>query len=1111
MNIDYDSILRRFKTEHTSIFKIFKSTYKKDLNEMRAYSIVPLKKMSDSDAIAVLSSIKSIREKEREFQNLESLSKVLLGNELNGENTDFSKVKSCLLSFKTIMEYFKFDVSNSFKELVLSGANEDKFSEYITKIQDLLKSAEISNGYSMLKDSSNLDITQVVDRLVLLKDNITGLIDEYRTITTLSKEELSFDTIDDSVLKLCTIQKIKNELKENEVELKETFRFLFDGTETDWEEIKVSLEWTAKFRPYIKIFNLNESFINKMISLECKKEITELVASIEHLKLASVNDFEWFNALYEKDHQLWELSISNVINMLKRCISNLHGLEEWIDFKNTRRDCCTNGLGNVVDTILSDKIPPEYVIDSFKKRFYKLWLDSIIPNYPNISAFRRKSHDDMIERFKELDKKQMNIAKLRVKEGLLSKLPDTNKMTSAVDEVGILKRELAKQRKIMPIRKLFAKIPTLLPTLKPCLMMSPLSVSLFLESELYNFDLVIFDEASQVCTENAIGAIIRSKQIIVAGDNKQLPPTSFFNATTNDGDYDVDSEEDFEEGDYESILDEMLTSFPERSLKWHYRSKNEELITFSNVKIYNHSLITFPSSAENIPNNGVEYAYVEDGVYDRGAKKNNVNEAKKVAEMVFEHFKNSSNRSIGVIAFSGSQQQAIDEEVTKLRLTNPMFESFFNEDKEEPFFIKNLENVQGDERDTIIFSIGYAKDSRGVMYMNFGPLSRNGGYRRLNVAITRAKYNIKLVGSIRPTDIKSDVNAEGVKMLRSYIEFAIKGKAALENELSYDKFVDVDSPFEEAVYDFLVSRGYKVSTQVGCSGYRIDMAVKHPTLDGRFVIGVECDGATYHSSRTARERDRLRQSVLEDMGWKFHRIWSTDWIKDPITEGELLVHVVERAIATYVDNFENITTVQNDVAENPVEAYYETQENVISEMSSESPRFAVYIEADAFSARKGDYGVTGLCRAIKETINIEYPIHYELICKRIAPIYGNQKATVKIRNEVNYGLDSIKNEIMRDGDFFYPKSYEKVVPKAPSSGELPRVISHISDDEISVAMLMIASDSFGLSKKSLFQIVAKEFGFNRTGANINNAFERVFDKLILENKVHYAEDKVVVV
>ncbi len=1111
LSIDYDSIAKRFKTEYTGFFKIFKASYKKDLNEIRACSITPVKKISDNDALSVLYSIKNIKEKETDFSNQLATNKELLGTLFSREETNFEKIKDCISSVRTICEYFNFNVPHELKTMLIDGSNESKFTDKVQIIEDSLVDENLFIGINQLSDIEVKTTLELLEKLNRLKILLSRVSDTYKLISNHSETELSFDILDDNIAKLFIVQSIESELLENREKLTQTFEFMFEGTDTDWEEIKASLEWTGKFIPFIKSHNLNDSFVDNVISLAHKTSFSEVLSCVDKLKSNAEDDFIWFNLLYEKEYSLLKLPLSNAINKLNRCILNLSGLEEWIDFKTARKECYDNNLGNVVDVILNDKIAPEYVVSAFKKRFYKLWLDAIIPNYLSVNNFRRKSHEEMIERFKEFDLKQMNIAKLRIKESLISKLPDVNKTTSSVDEVGILKRELSKQRKIMPIRRLFARIPNLLPALKPCLMMSPLSVSLFLESELYNFDLVIFDEASQVCTENAIGAIMRAKQIIVAGDNKQLPPTNFFSATTSDSDYDVlDDDEEFEDGDYESILDEMLTTFPERSLKWHYRSKNEELITFSNVKIYNQSLITFPSVGENIPDNGVEYVYVEDGIYDRGGKKNNINEAKRVAQMVFEHFKNGTNRSIGVIAFSSSQQQAIDDEITKLRLSNPMFEPFFNEDLDEPFFVKNLENVQGDERDIIIFSIGYAKDSKGVMYMNFGPLSRNGGYRRLNVAITRAKYNIKLVGSIRPTDIKSDVNAEGVKMLRSYIEFATNGRIALESELNYNKFVDVDSPFEEAVYDFLVSKGYKITTQVGCSGYRIDMAVKHPTLDGRFVIGVECDGATYHSSRTARERDRLRQSVLEDMGWKFHRIWSTDWIKDPITEGELLVNAVENAIANYVDNFEKVSVQSEDLNEEIVEEYCDTEEIEISESTVEQFKFDTYVEANAFSARQGDLGIKGLCLAISHIIDVEYPIHYELLCKRIAPIFGNQKATVKIRNEVDYGLKQIKDNFIRKGDFFYPNTYGKIVPKSPPEGEVPRNITHISDDEIGVAMIMVASDSFGLSKINLFQIVAKEFGFNRTGANINSAFERVFTDLVSNGTLNYAEEKVVV-
>ena len=275
-------------------------------------------------------------------------------------------------------------------------------------------------------------------------------------------------------------------------------------------------------------------------------------------------------------------------------------------------------------------------------------------------------------------------------------------------------------------------------------------------------------------------------------------------------------------------------------------------------------------------------------------------EAERVAELIFEHFNKHPNRSLGVIAFGEVQQRAIETTLRAMRLKNQQYEHFFNEEKEDAFFIKNLENVQGDERDTIIFSIGYAKDAAGVFRMNFGPLSKSGGERRLNVAITRAKYNVKLVGSILPTDIDVDrVSAEGPKLLRSYIDFAINGIDSLQREATASDNVQHDSPFETAVYDFLDRKGYKLATQVGCSGYRIDMAVKHPTISGQYILGIECDGASYHSAKTARERDRLRQDVLENMGWKIYRIWSTDWIKDPVTEGNRLIKAINDAVKNY--------------------------------------------------------------------------------------------------------------------------------------------------------------------------------------------------------------------
>jgi superfamily I DNA and/or RNA helicase len=430
--------------------------------------------------------------------------------------------------------------------------------------------------------------------------------------------------------------------------------------------------------------------------------------------------------------------------------------------------------------------------------------------------------------------------------------------------------------------------------------MSPLTVSLFLESNQFNFDTVIFDEASQVCTENAIGAISRGKQVVLAGDSKQLPPTSFFTAAISDQEYDEEDKDDYTDVDsYESILDEAESLlFPSRTLEWHYRSRNEHLIAFSNSKIYNNKLVTFPSSVEKAPHNGVEYIYVENGIYDKGGRRDNIEEAKKVVTLIFENLKTFPDRSLRVITFSVSQRETIETILRKERLNNRNFDDFFNEEKDESFFIKNIETVQGDERDTIIFSIGYAKDYTGKMSMFFGPLSSTGGERRLNVAITRAKCNVKLVGSILPSDIKTErITSDGPKLLRAYVDFAMNGPKILNSEISSNGSDRTEAPFERSVYKFLVEQGFKVSTQIGCSGFRIDIGIHDPYDCSSYCLGIECDGTTYYSARTARERDRLRQTILEDMGWKIYRIWSTDWLRNPESEKARLLQTVKNTIS----------------------------------------------------------------------------------------------------------------------------------------------------------------------------------------------------------------------
>ncbi|CDE65483.1 uncharacterized protein BN646_00306 [Parabacteroides sp. CAG:409] len=896
------------------------------------------------------------------------------------------------------------------------------------------------------------------------------------------------------------------------------YKDYYNGVETDWEKLINALEYAVELKNFITLYNLPEPFVKDI----CGNSRIISYCYDEYLKISKQKDavqkgITWFASLFNNGEEFFLHNILDLAVRMSLCKDKKYLLEEWVDYCSNREKCNKAGLGEYLYKVEEFGVDSNYIVDSYLKRFYRLWLDAVLPNFPEVQNFRGRIQSQTINEFCELDKGQFKIAQARVRERVLSRIPDFNSINGARDEIAVLKKELNKQKRLMPLRKLFMAIPNLVTSLRPCFMMSPLSVSMFLEAQSYSFDLVIFDEASQVHTEDAIGAIMRGKQIIIVGDTKQLPPTSFFSTSLNDEDFDVDTDEVIEDNDagaYESILDEAVSILPERSLRWHYRSRHEALIAFSNFKIYNAQLITFPSSTENAPDCGVEYIYVKNGVYDRGGKKNNVIEARKVADLVFDHFRKYPNRSLGVVAFSEAQQSAIDAAIRQKRLQDPCLDKYFIEDKEEPFFIKNLENVQGDERDTIIFSIGYAKDNKGIMYMNFGPLSREGGYRRLNVAITRAKYNVKLIGSIMPTDIDLDkVSSEGVKMLRSYIEFAQQGIVALEKELTFNNYLEFDSPFEEAVYDFLQNKGYHVVTQVGCSGFRIDMAVKHPTQSGKFAIGIECDGATYHSARTARERDRLRQTILEDMGWNIYRIWSTDWIKDPKSEEEKLIRAIERALGDSLTKSNRNDDVVGENNKANMSTPVITIEEKIEPPKAQDAGYGFELYKRAYPLER--IGERGFIRKEYDIawniISVEQPIHFEELCRRIAPAYGRQKATSIVRDNVRYIFrNHLQEKIIEDKEgFIRIKDFKDVKVRIPNpDDDYLRPIAYICNEELALAMKTIVQHSFGITPNDLFIVTAREFGFKRTGENIINSLQCVYKQMIENNQFIEVDGKV---
>jgi len=610
-----------------------------------------------------------------------------------------------------------------------------------------------------------------------------------------------------------------------------------------------------------------------------------------------------------------DLSFRELPTILMKLVAESESVDDWILFNRWREQMAEAGFATVVEELINHKYSPDDAVDAVCAKLYQQLFDYFVTSLPHIGDFDGVRHEQIRDKYRSLDEWEIKAAAARVRQFQLGRddRPRIGWLAPMTSELGILKRETEKKRRHMPLRKLFNAVPGVLQRLKPCIMMSPLSVSTFLQAEALRFDLIIFDEASQVFPWDAIGAIYRGDQLIVAGDDKQLPPTSFFSRS----DIESDGDED-DIGDFESILSLCKSvNMPNKRLRWHYRSRREPLIAFSNKHFYNGDLVTFPS-VRDAARDAVQLVHVPDGLW---SERKNLPEARRVAGLVVDHFKNNPGKSIGVIAFNTTQQQAIEDAIYDLRRLSPVIDVLLKEGTHEPLFIKNLENVQGDERDVIILSFGYGKNEAGKFINNFGPLSKPGGERRLNVAITRAREAVSLVASVRSSDMDlSGSISTGAHLLKAYLEYAEHGVDSLSRSIS-EAQSSCESPFEEEVAAALIRHGLEPVPQVGCGGFRIDLALKHPSQSGLFCLGIECDGATYHSSKTARDRDRIRQTILEGLGWRIYRLWSTDWIRNPDLQIRRILAAYEAALSQ-VSNFDPSALTTADIEHDDLQPKY---------------------------------------------------------------------------------------------------------------------------------------------------------------------------------------------
>ncbi len=676
----------------------------------------------------------------------------------------------------------------------------------------------------------------------------------------------------------------------------------------------------------------------------------------------------------------------------------LDQLPDWVAWQHQLQMGRETPVAPLVALVEQGKVPASQVIPSFRRIVAQQQLHQIFQQDAELANFNGTLHNLRVATFQEVDKKRLDLAKINVLTRHYQQIP----LKLAFGAVGTVLGEVNKRQSHRPIRQLLSQAGSVVQDLKPVFMMSPLSVAQFLAPGKIEFDLLVIDEASQVKPVDALGAIARCRQIVVVGDDKQLPPSNFFSKlTSNDSNQNADDEEDdtglVTARELESILSlGKARGLTDTLLRWHYRSKHHSLIAVSNKRYYENRLYVVPSPWKQNAGLGLVWRHIKEGVYDRSNTRTNAIEANEVAKAVIHHALNQADQTLGVAAFSASQQRAIQDEVERLRRQNPLSEDFFTKYPHEQFFIKNLENVQGDERDVIFLSVGYGRDVYGKLSMNFGPLNRQGGERRLNVLISRARKRCEVFASITDQDI--DLNAatgEGVAGLKQFLHYTRTGQL----DVAQQSGRPIGSPFEEAVKEALESRfGWEVHTQVGMAGFFIDLAIVDPERKGRYVIGIECDGVAYHSSPSARERDRLRQSILESQGWFIHRLWGIDFFRRKEQELAKIKAAYDEALA-FLTDADRIAIVKPEEEQNVFHlTRKQEEERSFAVPYTVTPKLNVP-DPDPYLLSPAQVG-----KLVYNVLTVEAPMHIDELTTRMREQWGWARAGNKFRTLVNQGV-----------------------------------------------------------------------------------------------------------
>ena len=857
-------------------------------------------------------------------------------------------------------------------------------------------------------------------------------------------------------------------LKDNNEQLLET-----DGNQLrdEWRAIKAKWFLPRLFakKSYVKRMRAYNPYVTE-------EEIDGLMDRLtdyqeQHRRILPVQEVmrKYFGKELTTDELPTEEQMTQSMADLARWKENTAMMRDWFHWCEYSEELKVHGLTAVVDALERENQQPKQLTDRFFKAFFLTKAREKAAASEQLRTFEGMLFDEQVQQYKHFTEEFQMLSQKELYARLAASIPRIADNLDNSSEIGLLNRNISNGGRGLSLRDLFDQIPKLMPRLCPCMLMSPMSVAQYLDLSQEKFDLVVFDEASQMPTCEAVGAIARGKALVVVGDPKQMPPTSFFTSSNVDEDEaDID--------DLESILEDCRTlEIPSLQLNWHYRSRHESLIAFSNNEYYDGKLITFPSVDDK--QTKVKFVPVE-GVYDKGGRRSNRAEAEAIVKEVERRLTSDSNtQSIGIIAFSVVQQNLIEDLLQEM-LDHKLAVKQAADALYEPIFVKNLENVQGDERDVILFSVGYGPDKKGNVSMNFGPLNNAGGERRLNVAVSRARQEMMVFSTMRSSHIDlRRSKARGVEGLKHFLEYAEQQVLAENIQSTASR---PDTPLARQIADAIAEKGYVVNVNVGRSHFKVDVAVSRQGSPDAYVLGILLDGESYRDTQTTRDREIVQPSVLEGLGWRVMRVWSVDWLNNP---QRVIDRVMEQLQAAPVKQ-ETAAPVKFDISkEKVIEKPSFAREYQELKLSPE--------EAKAMTSRK----------LIQAIVHQEQPITLKTLCRRICTLRGDARVTSFVQDTTrDYVSQKFFLENDREGKVIWESEKDRDDYRwyRPAAG---REISEVSMREIRNAVIEAVTEQFSISADALSLIVSKKLGFMRRGAKVDNAINEAFSQLVKEGVI----------